>query len=48
MTTQTDHQLIEQTLQGNSQAFSVLVERYQTFVFTIAVRMLRHRKKLKE
>lgn len=43
MTTQTDHQLIEQTLQGNSQAFSVLVERYQTFVFTIAVRMLRHR-----
>jgi len=48
MTTSTDHQLIENTLQGNTQAFSVLVERYQNFVFTIAVRMLRHREEAEE
>lgn len=48
MTTSTDHQLIENTLQGNTQAFSVLVERYQNFVFTIAVRMLRNREEAEE
>lgn len=48
MTTNTDHQLIEKTLDGNTQAFSVLVERYQNYVFTIAVRMLRNREEAEE
>ncbi|MBW2937750.1 RNA polymerase sigma factor [Aureisphaera sp. CAU 1614] len=48
MTTSTDHQLINNTLHGNTQAFSVLVERYQNFVFTIAVRMLRNREEAEE
>lgn len=48
MTTITDHQLIEETLGGNTQAFSVLVERYQDFVFTISIRMLRNREEAEE
>lgn len=48
MTTSTDHQLIEKTLQGNTQAFSVLVARYQNYVFTIAVRMLQNREEAEE
>ncbi|MEZ4875118.1 MAG: sigma-70 family RNA polymerase sigma factor [Flavobacteriaceae bacterium] len=48
MTTLTDHQLIEKTLQGQTQAFSILVERYQDFVYTIAVRMLRNREEAEE
>ncbi|MCB0457808.1 MAG: RNA polymerase sigma factor [Flavobacteriaceae bacterium] len=48
MTIVTDHQLIEQTLQGNTQAFSILVERYQNYVFTIAIHMLRNREEAEE
>ena len=48
MQTINDHQLIESTLQGNTQAFSVLVERYQNFVFTIALRILRNREEAEE
>lgn len=48
MTTNTDHYLVEQTLNGNTQAFSLLVERYQDYVFTIAVRIVKIREEAEE
>ncbi|MEZ4778602.1 MAG: RNA polymerase sigma factor [Flavobacteriaceae bacterium] len=48
MTSATDHQLIENTLQGNTQAFSILVERYQNYVFTIAIQIVKHREEAEE
>jgi RNA polymerase sigma-70 factor, ECF subfamily len=48
MTTNTDHDLVEQTLNGNTQAFSLLVERYQDYVFTIAVRIVKMREEAEE
>lgn len=48
MTNTTDHQLIEETLCGNTRAFSQLVERYQNFVFTLAIRILRNREEAEE
>jgi len=46
--TNTDHYLIEETLKGNTQAFSELVERYQDFVFTLALRIIRNREEAEE
>ncbi|MCM8569175.1 RNA polymerase sigma factor [Gramella jeungdoensis] len=37
----TDQQLIDKILSGDSSAFGELVDRYQNFVFTIAIRMLK-------
>jgi len=44
----TDHQLIQQVLQGDAQRFGILVERYQDYVFTIIVRMLRSKEEAEE
>ena len=44
----TDQDLIDKTLQGHSHAFGVLVERYQNFVFTIILRMVKQREAAEE
>lgn len=44
----TDQYLIDKTLKGDSAAFGELVDRYQNFVFTIAVRMLKHTEEAEE
>ena len=48
MTHETDHHYIQETLAGNTQAFSVLVERYRDFVYTIALKMLKVREEAEE
>jgi RNA polymerase sigma factor (sigma-70 family) len=48
MTTNTDHELVALTLSGNTRAFSLLVERYQDYVFTIAVRIVKIREEAEE
>lgn len=44
----TDQYLIEQTLEGDTKSFGILVEQYQRFVFTIALRMLKVREEAEE
>lgn len=44
----TDQYYIEKTLDGDSQSFSILVSRYQDFVFTIAYRMVKSREEAEE
>ena len=41
MSKHTDQHLIDRILSGDSAAFGELVDRYQNFVFTIAIRMLK-------
>ncbi len=41
MTNNTDQYLVERTLEGDTAAFGELVDRYQNFVFTIAIRILK-------
>ena len=48
MNTITDQHYIERTLQGETQAFGTLVERYQNFVFTIVFRMVKVREVAEE
>jgi RNA polymerase sigma factor (sigma-70 family) len=48
MNTDTDQYYIDKTLQGDTRSFGVLVERYQDFVFTIIVRMLKVREEAEE
>lgn len=48
MTTDTDQLLIQQCLDGDTAAFSEIVERYQNFAYTIALRMLRHKEEAEE
>lgn len=48
MQSNTDQQLIEQTLEGDTRAFGTLVERYQGFVFTIVLRMVKVREEAEE
>lgn len=48
MSTNTDQYLIEQTLGGNTRAFGTLVERYQDFIFTIVLRMVKVREEAEE
>lgn len=43
-----DQHLIEQTLKGNSKAFGELVERYQAFVYTIVIRIVKVREEAEE
>ncbi len=43
MTEYDDIIYIERTLAGDTNAFSVLVERYQSLVFSLVIRMVRHR-----
>lgn len=48
MTTNTDQHLIERTLAGETSAFGELVDRYQDFVFSIALRIVKHREDAEE
>ena len=44
----TDHLLIDAILAGDSKSFSSLVNRYKDVVFTLALRMLKHREEAEE
>jgi RNA polymerase sigma-70 factor (ECF subfamily) len=46
--TTNDQQLIEDILAGDSQSFSILVDRYKDLVFTLALRMVKHREEAEE
>ena len=48
MTTINDHILINQIIEGDANAFSVLVDRYKDLVFTLALRMLKNREEAEE
>ena len=41
MTNKTDQFLIDKTLEGDTNAFGELIDRYQNFVYTIAIRILK-------
>ncbi|MEL6720047.1 MAG: sigma-70 family RNA polymerase sigma factor [Bacteroidota bacterium] len=45
---QSDHIIIKQVLQGNQQAYETLVRRYQDYVFTIVLRILKRREVAEE
>ncbi len=44
----TDPYLIDQTLKGDTKAFGELVERYQAFVYTIVIRIVKVREEAEE
>ncbi len=44
----TDQYLIERTLAGENSAFGELVDRYQNFVFSIALKIVKHREEAEE
>ena len=44
----TDQLLIDKTLKGDTRAFGELVERYQAFVFTIVIRIVKVREEAEE
>ncbi|WP_432409951.1 RNA polymerase sigma factor [Rasiella sp. SM2506] len=44
----TDQQLIAKTLEGHTASFGALVVRYQDFIFTIVIRMVKHREEAEE
>jgi len=44
----TDNEIISLVLKGNKQAYSVLVDRYQNFVFTIVLRYVKGREDAEE
>lgn len=48
MTAINDHLLINQIIEGDAKSFSVLVDRYKDFVFTLALRMLKNREEAEE
>lgn len=48
MTPNTDQHVINQVLNGQTAAYSVLVERYKDLVFTLALRMLKNREEAEE
>lgn len=48
MTTNTDQILINQIIEGDTNAFSVLVERYKDLVYTLALRMLKNKEEAEE
>ncbi|MDX1761707.1 MAG: RNA polymerase sigma factor [Christiangramia sp.] len=41
MTNKTDQFLIDKTLEGDTKAFGELIDRYQNYVYTIAIRILK-------
>jgi RNA polymerase sigma factor (sigma-70 family) len=43
-----DEEIIQQVLHGNTAAFAVLVQRYQSLVFTIALRIVARREEAEE
>ncbi|WP_340077495.1 RNA polymerase sigma factor [Leptobacterium sp. I13] len=48
MRNQTDQYYIDQILEGNTRAFSFLMEKYQHMVFTISVRMMNDREEAED
>ncbi|MFD2565347.1 RNA polymerase sigma factor [Aquimarina rubra] len=48
MNHQSDQYYIKQVLEGDTNAFSVLVERYQSMVYTVAYRMIRNKEEAEE
>ena len=46
--TTNDQPLIDAILAGDTQSFSVLVDRYKDLVFTLALRMVKHREEAEE
>lgn len=48
MTTNNDQLYINKVLAGDANAFAMLVERYKDLVFTLALRMLKHREEAEE
>ncbi len=48
MTTNNDQIIIDQIIQGNTQVFAVLVDRYKDLVFTLALRMMKNREEAEE
>lgn len=48
MTINKDQILINQIVEGNTQAFSKLVDEYKDLVFTLAIRMLKNREEAEE
>ncbi len=48
MTNQPDHYYIEKTLNGDVNAFSYLVKKYERMVFTIAVKMMQSREEAED
>ena len=48
MNRDTDQYYIDKTMQGDTQAFGVLVERYQDFIFTIVLRILKIKEEAEE
>ena len=43
-----DDYYIEKTLAGDTQSFGILVEKYQTMVYSLALKMLKHREEAEE
>lgn len=48
MTTNDDNLYIDRTLNGDANAFAVLVDRYKNLVFTLTLRMLKNREEAEE
>ena len=48
MTTNTDQHIINQIIEGDANAFSVLVDRYKDLVYTLAIRMVKNREEAEE
>ncbi len=48
MTTNNDQIIINQIIEGDTNAFSVLVDRYKDLVFTLAMRMVKNREEAEE
>jgi RNA polymerase sigma-70 factor (ECF subfamily) len=48
MTQKEDHYYIEETLRGNNRAYEVLIDRYKSMVFTLAMRITRNREDAEE
>jgi len=43
-----DNEIISQVLNGNQQAYAGLVNRYQSYAFTLAMRMVKNREESKQ
>ncbi len=48
MTTKNDQTYIDKVLKGDTNAFSILVERYKSMVFTLALKMVKNREEAEE
>jgi RNA polymerase sigma-70 factor (ECF subfamily) len=48
LTTHNDNEIISQVLNGDHQAYAVLVNRYQNYVFTLAFRFVKNREDAEE